>query len=235
MDASFRGAGYALMLEGSPEQKIQSERRLLCVWRSGEKISPPHNWKCRSTWKNLRSLHGIFWICTHFVGSNNTNNCPERQNLVVRFFKTKPIPPFLWTTCNSVLQFVFKRAFICGSVDTTPGFLYRLELKVKDKIRLKIREDVQTIPIEGTTSSLDVADEEQLFFTQTDGEEQPEEQIPERKINPGKKKEIGQQMRNHPQWNQVLKKLQKSTETIRRIPLKESRKMHEQKKNRSSI
>ena len=39
-----------------------------------------------------------------------------------------------------------------------------------EKIRLKIREDIQTTTIEVTTSSSDVADEEQVFFTQTDND-----------------------------------------------------------------
>ena len=49
------------------------------------------------------------------------------------------------------------------------------------KIRLKIREDVQITPIEVTTSSSDVVDEEQIFFTEADGEDKTEEQTLERK------------------------------------------------------
>ena len=52
----------------------------------------------------------------------------------------------------------------------------RLELKVREEIRLKIGEDIQTTPIEVTASSSDVADEEQLFFTQTDGKDETAEQ-----------------------------------------------------------
>ena len=47
-------------------------------------------------------------------------------------------------------------------------FFRRLELKVTEKIRLKIREDIQTTRIEVTTSSSEVAYEEQLFFPQAD-------------------------------------------------------------------
>ena len=60
-------------------------------------------------------------------------------------------------------------------------FLSRLELKVTEKIRFKIREDIQTTPIEVTTSSSDVADEEQGFFTQTDNDKESQEQTLERK------------------------------------------------------
>ena len=54
-------------------------------------------------------------------------------------------------------------------------------MKVTERIRLKIREDVQTTPIEVTTSSSDVADEEQFFFTHTDDHDETEEQILQRK------------------------------------------------------
>ena len=54
-------------------------------------------------------------------------------------------------------------------------------MKVTESIRLKIREDVQTTPIEVTTSSSDVADGEQFFFTHTDDQDETEEHILQRK------------------------------------------------------
>ena len=96
---------------------------------------------------------------------------------VTRFFQTKAIPPSLWNACHFVLQFNFKITHIAGSVNTAVEFLSRLELKVTEKIHIKIREDIQTTPIEVTTSSSDVADEEQFFFTQADGPDENEEQI----------------------------------------------------------
>ena len=74
-----------------------------------------------------------------------------------------------------MLQFNFKKAHIVGSVNTVADFLSRLELKVTERIQLKIREDIQTTPIEVTTSSSDVADEEQFFFTQTDDQDETED------------------------------------------------------------
>ena len=79
---------------------------------------------------------------------------------VTRFFQTKAIPPALWNACDYVLQFNFKIAHIAGSVNTAADFLSRVELEVTEKIRLKIREDIQATPIEVTTSCLDVADED---------------------------------------------------------------------------
>ena len=76
-----------------------------------------------------------------------------------------------------MLQFNFKKSHIAGSINTAADSLSRLELKVTEKIHLKIREDVQTTPIEVSTSSSDVADEEHFFFTQADNQDETEEQI----------------------------------------------------------
>ena len=80
-----------------------------------------------------------------------------------------------------MLQFNFKKAHIAGSVNTAADFRSRSELKVTEKILLKIREDVQTTPIEVTTSTPDVADEEQFFCTQADGQNETEDEILHRK------------------------------------------------------
>ena len=80
-----------------------------------------------------------------------------------------------------MLQFTFRIAHIAGSVNTAADFLSRLELKVMEKIRLKIREDIQTTSIEVTISSSDVADEEQFFFTHADDNDGSKEQTHERK------------------------------------------------------
>ena len=103
------------------------------------------------------------------------------NKLVTQFFQTKTIPPSLWSACDYLLQFNFKIAHVAGSVNTAADFVSRLELKVTEKIRLKIREDVLTTPIEVTTSSSDVADEEQFFFAQADGEYETEEQTLKKK------------------------------------------------------
>ena len=100
---------------------------------------------------------------------------------VTLFFQRKAIPPALWNACDYVLQFNFKIAHIDVSVNDAANFLSRLELKVTERIRVKIREDFQTTPIEVTTSSSDVADEDQFFFTQADNNDESEEQTFERK------------------------------------------------------
>ena len=106
---------------------------------------------------------------------------------VTRFFQTKAIPQSLWNLCDYVLQFNFKKAHIAGSVNTDADFHSRPELEAMEKIRLKIREDVHTTPIEVTTSISDVADEEQFFFAQADGEDETEEKTLKRKEQARKK------------------------------------------------
>ena len=100
---------------------------------------------------------------------------------VTRFFQTKAIPPALWNACDYVLQFNYKIAHIAGSVNTAADFLSRLEPKVTEKIRLKIREDIHTTPFEVTTSSSDIADEKQFFFTHGDDIIESEEHTLEQK------------------------------------------------------
>ena len=110
------------------------------------------------------SLHNILWEITKptIVLTDN--------NLVTGSYRTQAIPPALWNACVYLLQINFKIAHISGSVRTTPDFLSTLDLKVTEKLRLKAREGIQTTPFEVTTSSLDVADEEEFLFTKTDNE-----------------------------------------------------------------
>ena len=109
-----------------------------------------------------------------------------------------------------MLQFNFKIAHIAGSVNTAADFLSRLELKVTEKIHLKIREYVQTTPIEVSTSSSDVADEEQFFFTQPDIQDETEEQILQRKE---------QSQKNAEEWltNQEISSLKPSIKEFTKI------------------
>ena len=128
----------------------------------------------------LGNLLGVPRICTHFVGSNKTNKLTDSKS-VTRLFQTRAIPRSLWNACDYVLQFNFKIAHMAGLVTTAADFISRLKLKVTEKIHLKISEDVQTTLIGVTTSSSDVADEEQFIFIQTDAEDETEEQTLERR------------------------------------------------------
>ena len=181
-DASFRSAGYALLIEDNPDQKIQSKRKTYALVAFGSKIFSHAQLKMSIYSKKILAIYKAFLEFAHILWEATKPTIVLTDNKsVTRFFQTKAIPPALWNACDYVLQFNFKIAHIAGSVNTSADFLSRLDLKVTEKIRLKIREDIQATPIEVTTSSSDVADEEQFFFTHADDTNQSEEQTLERK------------------------------------------------------
>ena len=98
---------------------------------------------------------------------------------VTRFFQTKIIPPTLWNACDYVIQFNFTIAHIPGKNNTAANYLSRLEISPKEKLILRIREDIPTTPIELHVHSAGVSEEEQIFYTEDDDE--TEEQILQRK------------------------------------------------------
>ena len=181
-DASFRSAGYALMIENKPDQKIQSKRKTYAPVAFESKVFSPAQLKMSIYSKEVLAIYMAFLEFAQILWETSKPTIVLTDNKsVTRFFQTKAIPPTLWNACDYVQQFNFKIAHIAGSVNTAPEFLSRLELKVTEKIHLKIREDVQTTPIGVSTSSSDVADEEQFFFTQPDSQDETEERIPQRK------------------------------------------------------
>ena len=187
-DASFRSAGYALMIEDNPDQKIQSKRKTYAPVAFGSKVFSPAQLKMSIYSKEFLAIYMAFLEFAHILWETSKPTIVLTDNKsVTRFFQTKAIPPSLWNACDFVLQFNFKIAHIAGSVNTAADFLSRLELKVTEKIHLKIREDVQTTPIEVSTSSSDVADEKQFLFTQSDSQDETEKQILQRKEQSQKK------------------------------------------------
>ena len=181
-DASFRSADYTLMIEDNPDQKIQSKRKTYAPVAFGSKFFSPAQLKMSIYSREFLAICMAFLESADILWEATKPTIILTDNKsVTRFFQTKSIPPSLWNACDYVLQFNFKIAHIAGSVNTAADFLSRLELKVTEKIRLKIREDVQTTPVEVTTPFSEVADEEQFFFTQTDNQDETEEQILQRK------------------------------------------------------
>ena len=180
-DASFRSAGYALMIEDNPDEKIQSKRKTYAPVAFGSKSFSPAQLKMSIYSKDFLAIHMASLEFAHIFWETTKPTIVRDNKSVTRFFQTKAIPPSLWNACDYVLQFNFKIAHIAGSVNTAADFLSRLELKVTERIRLKICEDVQTTPIDVTTSSSDVVDEEQFFFTHTHDQEETEEQILQRR------------------------------------------------------
>ena len=56
---------------------------------------------------------------------------------------------------------------VAGSQNTAADFLSRMELAPKEKVRLKLRNDILTPPVEVNLQLSDVAEEEQLFSSPT--------------------------------------------------------------------
>ena len=177
-DASFRSAFLALMFEDNPDQKVKPKRKTYAPIAFGSKIFSPAQLKTSIYSKEFLAISMAFLKFAHILWETSKPAIVLTDNKsVTRLFQTKAIPPSLWNASDYVLQFNFKIAHIAGSINAAPDFLSRLELKVMEKNHLKIREDIQTTPIEVSTSSSDVADEEQFFFTQTNGHDATEEQI----------------------------------------------------------
>ena len=79
-----------------------------------------------------------------------------------------------------MIQFNFIIAHIPGENNTAvDDHLSRMRMDTNEKLILKIREDVETRPMEVNIQSAGVSEEEQVFFTE-EGDE-TEEQIWERK------------------------------------------------------
>ena len=181
-DASFRSAEYTFMIEDNPDQNIQSKRKTYAPVAFGSKIFSPEQLKVSIYSKEVLAIYMALIEFAHILWEATKPTIVLTDNKsVTRFFQTKTIPPALWNACDYVLQFNFKIAHIAGLVNTAADFLSRLELKVTEKIRIKIREDIQTTPIEVTTSSSDVADEVQFFFTHADDSNESKEQTLEQK------------------------------------------------------
>ena len=74
----------------------------------------------------------------------------------------------MWNACDYVKQFNFIIAHIPGAQNTEADYLSRLQSDPKDKLVLKLRGDVQILPIEINVQSAGVSQEEQIFYTTDD-------------------------------------------------------------------
>ena len=123
-DASFRSAGYALMIEDNPHLKIQSTRKTYAPVAFGSKIFSPAQLKMSIYSKEFLAIDMAFLEIAHILWEATKPTIVWTDNKsVTRFFQTKAIPPSLWNACDYVLQFNFKIAHIAGSVNTAADFL----------------------------------------------------------------------------------------------------------------
>ena len=95
-DASFRSAGYALMIEDIPDQKIQSNAKTYAPVAFGSKFAPRITKDVDLLERNLAiymeflELAHVWWEATKLAVVLTDNKS------VTRFPRTKAIPPSLW-------------------------------------------------------------------------------------------------------------------------------------------
>ena len=115
--------------------------------------------------KEFLAIYHAFLEYSHILWETTIPTLVLTDNRsVTRFFQTNTTPSALWNACDYVLQFKFRIMHVAGSQNTAADFLSRLELTPKEKVQLKLRNDILTSPIVVNIQSSDVAVEEQLFF-----------------------------------------------------------------------
>ena len=172
-DASFGAAWYAVLIEDDPSQKFTSLRKTYAPVAYGSKIKNLHPSTDQDVILRQRIPCNLFAFKEFghiFWGAPKPVFILTDNKAVTRFFQTKIIPPALWNACDYVIQFTFVIAHIPGAQNTAADYLSRLEADPKDKLVMKIREDVKTLPIEINVQSAGVTQEEPIFYTNDDDE-----------------------------------------------------------------
>ena len=179
-DARFTAGGYAILTEDDPNQKYTSVKKSYAPIAYGSKTFTPSQLKMLIYAKEFLAIYYAFNEFGHiFWGTPQPVIIITDNKSVTRFFQTKIIPPPLWNAFDFVIQFNFIIAHIPGENNTAADYLSRMEMDPTEKLVLKIREDVETRPIEVNVQSAGVSEEEQVFFTGEDNE--TEHQIWDRK------------------------------------------------------
>ena len=182
IDASFQAAGYAVLRDDDPNQKYTSTRKTYAPIAYGSKSYSPSQIKMSIYAKEFIAIYMAFKEFGHiFWGATKPVVIMTDSKSVTSFFQTKVIPPPLWNACDFVLQFIFTIAHIPRKMNTATDFLSRLQMDLKEKIFLKIREDIPTKPVEVNIESTGIAQEEPVFVDTTDQEQTTEKQLWKRK------------------------------------------------------
>ena len=164
-DASFRASGYALMIEENNDKKTNSKKKTFAPVAFGLKVFSPAQRKMSIYCKEFLATYHAFLEYSHILWEATLPTLVMTDyRSVTTFFQTKVIPPTLWNACDYILQFNFHIMHVAGTQNTAADILSRIDLNPKERVELKIREDIIIRPIQVNLQSTDVADEEQLFF-----------------------------------------------------------------------
>ena len=163
-DASFTAAGYAIMIEDDPNQKLQSRRKTCAPIAFGSKTFNPTQLKMSIYAKEFVAIYFAFAEFGHLMwGSVFPVIVFTDNRSVTRFFQTKIIPPPLWNACDYVLQYKFVIAHVAGAMSTAADFLSKAEINPTEKLEMNIRNDVTTQAKEVKIQSTGVAEEDTLY------------------------------------------------------------------------
>ena len=147
--ASFRASGYALMIEENDESNLLSKRESFAPVAFGSRVFSPAQLKMSIYCKKFLAIYHAFLEFSDILWETTIPTLVLTDNRsVTRFFQTKTTPPVLWNACDYVLQFKFRIMHVAGSQNTAADVLSRLELTPKEKVQLKLRDDILTSPIE---------------------------------------------------------------------------------------
>ena len=148
-DASFRASGYALMIEEDPNKKLNSKKKTFAPVAFGSKVFSPAQLKLSIYCKEFLAIYHAFLEYSHILWETTLPTLVMTDNRsVTRFFQTKTIPPTLWNACDYVLQFNFHIMHVAGTQNTAADFLSRIDLNPKERVELKIRNDITVRPIQ---------------------------------------------------------------------------------------
>ena len=164
-DASFSAAGYAVLIEDDPLEKYTSTKKVFAPVAYGFKTFSPAQLKMSIYAKKFLAIFFAFKEFGHiFWGTPKPVIILTDNKSVTQFVQTKIIPLTLWNACDYVIQFNFTIARIPGKNNTAADFLSRLEISPKEKLILRIKEDIPTTPNELHVQSAGVPEEEQIFL-----------------------------------------------------------------------
>ena len=148
-DASFKAAGYAILTEDDPNQEYTSAKKSYAPIGNGSKTLSPSQLKILIYAKEFLAIYYASKEFVHvFWGVPEPISFLTDTNSVTRFFQTKIISPLPWNACDYVTLFNFIIAHIAGKNNTEADYLSRVETDPNKTLILKIREDVETRPIE---------------------------------------------------------------------------------------
>ena len=181
-DASFTAAGFAIMIEDDPNQKLQSKRKTNAPVLFGSK---PFNSTQTKMFNYAKEFLSILFAFVEFGQQMWGSTLPvivfTDNRSVTRFFQAKMIPPALWNACDYVLQYNFVIAHAAGSMNTAADFLSRTEVDPTEKLEMTIRNDIHTKAIDVNIQSSGIVEEEQIYILS--GDKIVENQLWEEKQN----------------------------------------------------